>query len=238
MCTPEAPLGLRGPLERIAQNVWSVAAPHAFLGIRFGTRMNVVRLPDGSLMLHSPIAIDERLASEIDALGTVRHVVCPNSWHHVYAAPSLARYPGALLHAPAELAPKRPDLRIDRFLSDEPAPEWGGALAPIRIRGTMLHETVLFHSPSATLLTADLIENFQHAEHWPTRAYLRLGGIYRRPGWHRLLRFFYRDRATARADVDRVLALPYERILIAHGEPIAGDPRPVVRQGLAWLLAG
>jgi hypothetical protein len=222
----------------VADGVWSVAAPHAFLGIRFGTRMNVVRLPDGSLLLHSPIAIDDGLASEIESLGAVAHVVCPNSWHHVYAGPCLQRYPGALLHGPAGLAAKRPDLAIDRFLSDEPTPEWGGAIVPVTIPRTMLHETVLFHRPSGTLLTADLIENFQHADHWPTRAYLRLGGIYRRPGWHRLLRFFYRDRRKARAAVERVLKLPFERILIAHGEPIGGNPKPVVRQGLAWLLRG
>ena len=63
----------------MAPNIGIVDGPFEYLtalGIRmplpFTTRMTVVRLVNGDLFLHSPIAFDQRLASEIQALGTVR----------------------------------------------------------------------------------------------------------------------------------------------------------------------
>ena len=62
-------------LNAIADGVWVVPAPLRFMGIfAIGTRMTVIRAGDG-LVLHSPIAIDEALKAEVDALGPVRHVV-------------------------------------------------------------------------------------------------------------------------------------------------------------------
>ncbi|MGF6721724.1 hypothetical protein P3T43_001071 [Paraburkholderia sp. GAS41] len=43
-------------LQQIADNIWTVAAQHAFLGMHLGTRMTVVRLASGGLWLHSPVA--------------------------------------------------------------------------------------------------------------------------------------------------------------------------------------
>lgn len=234
MCDSSPPR--QSALEAITNDVWSVAAPHTYLGIHFGTRMNVVRLRNGAVLLHSPIAIDDELADRIAKIGPVRHIVCPNSWHHVYAAPASQRYADAIVYAPKALTRKRHDLRIDAFLSDAPPAAWCGDLLPFPVRGTLLHETVLFHRPSGTLLTADLVENFQHEPHWLTRNYLRLGGIYRQPGWHRLLRFFYWKRSIARRDVQRVLELPIERALIAHGTPLLTNAHASLRSGLAWLL--
>ena len=39
--------------------------------------MTVVALDDGGLALISPVSIDDGLAAEIDALGTVRAVIAP-----------------------------------------------------------------------------------------------------------------------------------------------------------------
>lgn len=223
-------------LRALAENLWTVRAEQHFLGLHVGTQMTVVRLSAGTLLLHSPIAISPALKAEIDALGPVRHIVCPNLFHHLHAGGARALWPGALLHGPAKLQAKRSDLRFDGLLSDTPHPDWAQDLVPVTIEGSLLGETMFYHPRSKSLITADLLENFHHCDHAPTRWYLQLGGIYGRAGWHPLLRLTYVNRRKARASMARLLALPFERVLVAHGEDVTQDPQRVVREGLAWLL--
>lgn len=222
-------------LEALADNIWISSSPHRFVGLHIGTRMTVVRLHDGSLWLHSPVAIDAALRAEIDALGPVRHIVCPNLFHHMYAAPAAALWPDARRYGPEMLRSKRPDLRLDAALSDTPDQAWAQDLLPITIQGSLLFETVFYHAASRTLISADLVENFHSHPHPFTRWYLRIGGILGKVGWHPLLRLAYVRRAKARASLERVLALPFERLILAHGEPITQNARAQLRSGLAWL---
>lgn len=102
----------------------------------------MLRLPDGTLLIHSPVAMTGALRDAVDALGAVAHFVSPNLYHHVYAGAWKAAYPHAKLHGPARLARKRRDLRFDAELSARADPAWGGALVPVPIDGCALHETV------------------------------------------------------------------------------------------------
>lgn len=222
-------------LEPLADGVWVARAPFRFLTFAIGTRMSVVRLPDGGLLLHSPIAPDSALRAELDALGPVRHIVCPNLFHHVFAGPMLEAYPEARLYAPAQLRKKRPELRVDRDFVEGPCSEWGGALEGVRVQGSMLDETVLFHGATGTLISADFLEYFERCDEAWTRGYLKLAGVYQRVTWNRLLRLVYRDRKAARASIDRILEFPIERVVIAHGDVITKHARAAVREGFAWL---
>jgi hypothetical protein len=219
-------------LEPLVQDVWTARAPFRFLSFAIGNRMTVVRLPDGGVLLHSPIAIDDTLRAEIDKIGPVRHIVAPNLFHHLFVRPAMQAYPEAKLHAVPELAKKRPDLRIDHTLGES---TWDGAITTVTIPGTMLRETVLFHAPSGTLISADLLEYFERCDEAWTRTYLKAAGVYQKATWNRLLRFLYRDRKAARPAIDKLLELPIERITISHGDNITTDARGALRNGFAWL---
>lgn len=222
------------PLSPFAPDVWIATRPgHRFLGLELGTRMTVVRLGE-SLLVHSPIALDPVLKSAIDALGTVEHVVAPNLYHHVYAAEHQRAWPDAIVHAPATLAKKCPDLRVGRDL-DAAAPGWGDGLSAHAIEGTMLEETVLVHAPSRTLISADLIENFVRMEHVPTRLYLKAAGIWQKPGFSTFLRPTFRDRRRARRSIDALLERDWDRIVLAHGEPIETGAKDALRESYRWL---
>lgn len=209
----------------------------AFYGLQFGARMTLVRLPDGSLFMHSPIAIDAALEAEIDAIGPVAHIVAPNVYHHLYATPAMALYPEAKVHVASSLRKKRPDLRADAVLGETAEPGWQGDLQPIAIDGYMLNETVFVHPPSGTLICSDLLENFESSDHWYTRTFLKLNGVYGKTGVSKALRFAYRDRRAARKSIDQVLEHPFERIALAHGSPIQSGGRDALRSGYAWLKA-
>lgn len=230
--TPTTPTTLLAPWSR---DVWTIAAPQTMLGLHLGTRMTVVRLPGGGLLLHSPVPLSSSLRREIDALGEVTHLVAPNLYHHLHVGPWVEAYPNALLHAPRALAKKRADLRVHAELGAAPHPDWQGALVPLAIDGSMLAETVFVHPTSRTLISADLAENFATSDHFATRLYLKVGGVHGKVGWNRLLRFIYRDRAAARRSIDALLEHEFDRMVLAHGSPIEHAAKDAVRSTFAFL---
>jgi hypothetical protein len=224
-------------LEKLADGVHALHAPEfTFLGVlRIGSRMTALRLDDGGVVLHSPVPIDDATKDAIDALGPVRFIVAPSLFHHLFVADAAARWPEALIVAPAALRNKRKDLPIAVDLEAPPA-AWEGTIGVFPLAGSMLGESALLHRPTGTLVSADLIENFESMEHGLTRAYLKLGGVYGKPGWHRALHMIYRDRRAARASLERILEEPIERVVIAHGAPITKRPKETLREGLSFLF--
>ena len=222
-------------LVQHAEDVWSVAAAHRFLGLWLGTRMTVVRLPGGALWLHSVVAVDDILADEIQALGPVRHLVLPNLYHHVYVSDAIQRWPAARVHAPAAMRRKRPELRIDAELSETPDTEWCGELLPVHIDGSMLDETVFVHRPSRSLVCADLIENFDSSPHLATRLYLKAAGLQDRLAFSRFLRPVYRDRRATRRSLERLLAVDFDRVVSTHRQVLERGGPAAVREAYRWL---
>jgi hypothetical protein len=222
-------------LTKFAEGVWLASAPNKYLGWQLGTRMTVLRLGDGSLLIHSPIALDDSLKRDIDTLGPVGHIVAPNLFHHLHAGDAARAFPEAKLHGAAGLRKKRPDLRLDALLGEQNEPAWGDDLETLTIEGTLLDETIFWHKPSGTLVTADLIENFESADDWWTRLYLKAGGIHGKVGLSRMLRLAFRDRTKARRDIDQLLGWGFDRIVLAHGNPIGSNGVDALRETYAWL---
>jgi hypothetical protein len=222
-------------MRAFAPGIWIADQPHAFLGLRLGTRMTVVKLSSGDVLVHSPIRLTPSLREAIDAIGPVKHVVAPNLYHHLFVADYCGGYPDAKVHGPLGLAKKRPDVRFDAVLGGEPDPAWEADFDQVQVEGCMLRETVFLHRATSTLMGSDLVENFRGSPHWATRTYLRMGGILDKPGLSTFLRPLFRDRKAARASVDRVLRWDFQRVVIAHGAPIESDARSVVERTYAWL---
>jgi hypothetical protein len=222
-------------LVQHSEGLWSVAVPHRFYGLHLGTRMTVIRLPGGGLWLHSVVAVDDILADEIQAQGTIEHIVMPNLYHHVYVTDAIQRWPAARVHAPTGMRRKRPEVRIDAELSETPDPDWGGVLAPVHIEGSILDETVFVHRPTRTLVCADLVENFDTSPHLLTRLYLDAAGIRGRVGFSRLFRPVYRDRRATRESLERLLALDFDRIVLTHGRVLEQGGPAAVREAYRWL---
>jgi Domain of unknown function (DUF4336) len=100
----------RAVKELVPDRLWIREMPLRLFGVELGTRMSVVRLSgegDG-LWLHSPVALDRPLREELDELGRVRFVVCPNRGHHMFAGEYFAAYPDASFYAAPGLLEKGP----------------------------------------------------------------------------------------------------------------------------------
>ncbi len=227
-------------LEVVADSIWTHTQPRPFMGLRFGVRMTVVRLPDGSLLLHSPLAVTAELKAAVDQLGEVRHVVAPNKLHHLWVGDWALAYPTATLHAPAGLARKRKDLEIGRPLG-EPDPAWGGALEVLSLEGIpTFDESCFLHRDSGTLISADLVLALPSpVTHWWTRGYLKLAGIHGQPmGCSLVHKAATRDKAAFRRSIDAVIAADWSRLVVSHGVVLQRDDlHDLLREAYAWLKA-
>ena len=148
-------------------------------------------------------------------------------------------YPEARLYASPRLPGKRKDLAFDATLAEAPEPEWAADIDQVVLHGSFyLTEVVFFHRHSHTALFADLIQNFPRDWFKGWRgAVARLGGIVApNPSAPRDWRASFLDRGAARAALDRVLAWPIERVLIAHGDLPTEDGAAFVRRAFAWLF--
>src|SRR3954466_11730927 len=87
-----------GPLEQLADNLWRVDG--ALPGMSLRRTMTVVRRADGSLLLHSPIALDDERQHKLEALGPVAVLVVPNAGHRLDAPAYKERYPAAVTFCP------------------------------------------------------------------------------------------------------------------------------------------
>jgi hypothetical protein len=224
-------------MQQLHSDLWVADAPLRFLGLAVGARMTVVRLPDGGILLHSPIGRTPELDREVEALGRVSTIVAPNRLHHLYVADWQRAFPDASLYVAPGLETKRKDLVIEGILGDEPEPVWASVLDQVLLAGIpFTNEVVFFHRPSATLIASDLAFNFD--EHSPplTRLFAHLSGTHGRLSPTALERLLVRDRAAFRRSLERILAWPFERVVVAHGEIAEHGGREELRQGYGWVL--
>jgi len=224
-------------LRALAADLWVAERPQRFYGLEVGTRMTVIRLPPDSLLLHSPVALDTRLCTALDAIGRVRFVVAPNRVHHLYAGRVVERYPDARLWVAPGVERKRPDLVYVAVLGDEAPAEWRGQVDQVFFRGRPYeNEVVFFHRASRTLILCDLAFNFGPRAALPTRWLMQLLRSYGRFGPSTLDPWLIRDRGAARASLERILSWDFDRVVVAHGDVLEHGGREALRHGYRWLL--
>jgi hypothetical protein len=198
--------------------------------------MTVMRLPDGSLMLHSPVALDEPLRRALEERGRVRWLVAPSKVHHLFLPASVEAFPEALLCGPPGLPEKRPDLHFHHVLGGALPPGWPAEVAVELVAGApMMNELAMLHRPSRTLVLTDLAFNVNPGPGNRARLFHWLVGATGRFGPHRIVRLGIRDRRAARESLDRVLAWDFDRVVVSHGEVLREGGRRRLAEAFAFL---
>lgn len=224
-------------LTPLAPDLWVHSGPQFFYGLEVGSRMTVVRLSDGGLLLHAPRALTPALRAELDALGPVRCAVAPNRFHHLHAGEVARHYPGAKLWIGEGIQQKRPDLRFDQVLTDEAPDEWAPELDQRYFRGRpMENEVAFFHRASRTLVLCDLAMNFGPSAALFTRMLMTVVGGAGEFRPTRLDPLLIKDRLAARQSLEEILAWDFDRIVISHGDVLETGGKEALAQGYAWLL--
>jgi hypothetical protein len=225
-------------LQHFADELWLADGDRLhMLGIPFETRMCVVRLADGGLWLHSPVAAREDLMVAVESLGPVKHIVAPNKFHYLFVHEWVEAFPYATAWAGPQLA-ERVQTRFDQQLGDTAEACWAHDLDQLIFWGSeVLPETVFLHRSSRTLIMTDIIQNHEpELDTWMWRTLKRLNGISApNGGTPRDWRLSVRDREAARAARDRMLAWDFDRLVIAHGRCLESGAHAHVERAFSWL---
>jgi len=226
-------------LEAFGPSLYAADGPSVpFFGFPYPTRMALARLSNGCVWVWSPVALTEELAAEVQAIGPVRYIVSPNKLHHLFLKQWAERWPDARLYAPPGLARRKPGLRFDGELSDEPDPAWAADVDQAVFRGSFaMEEVVFFHRASRTAIVGDLIQRHPESRVSGWKGMLmRLDGLVgERGSTPREWRASFLRRGPARAAREKVLGWNAARLLIAHGECAQTEAAAVIAAALRWI---
>ena len=225
-------------LNLVAENIWEVPGDVWMpMGFHFPCRMTVIRLENDQLLLHSPISVNDNLAAELKKLGEVKYLIAPNTFHHLFLADVMARYPEAILYGAPGLEKKRKDLNFHHQLGEAASP-WTQILNQKLIEGMpAFNEFVFFHKPGRTLIVTDFMFNIKQPRNLQSGLLYLMAGTYKKPGQSRLFRMMARDKAATGASVRAILKWDIQRVVMAHGQILEENAHAVLEKAVAKMAS-
>ncbi|KAK9839790.1 hypothetical protein WJX81_002018 [Elliptochloris bilobata] len=224
----------------VATNVWAADRPFIWNKIDVGGRMAVLRLKDGTLLVHSPVVLDNALVDALARLGPVGHIVSPNYEHVKYAEQWQKRYPEAKAYACPGLKAREPGIfgaAVELRGRDAPA-EWQGEVEPLHLSyeanpftgKPFFNEVVLFFRPARLLVTSDLFWNYPSVAPGGTKLWkFGMDQVYLR--FYRS--FMIKDKGAYEAAMQTLLQdWDWEAILPCHGDAVISGGKALLRRHL------
>ena len=226
-------------LEKFGPSLYVAEGPTvSFYGFPYPTRMVVVLLSNDDVWVWSPIALTDELASSVEAIGPVRHIVSPNKIHHLFLEEWAERWPSARLYAPPGLARRKPEVHFHAELRDEAEPAWLADIDQVIFRGSLaMEEVVFFHRASRTAIICDLIQRHEQEKMsgWKGKL-MQLDGLVGTKGsTPREWRASFLRRGPTRAARQKVLDWRPVRLVIAHGKCAQAGATDIISKSLSWI---
>jgi hypothetical protein len=211
-------------LNKVTENVWEVVAPLKLPGLRMDHRMTVLRLAGGELLVHSPVEYSKELGRAIQEIGTVKWFVAPSRFHDMYWPQWFSAFPRTRFVAVRGLKEDHSELPFSDVL-EAGAGFWNEEVVALPVRGVpKLNEVALLHSPSRSLIVADLLFNIDvGAQNLFGRLFLKANGIYGGPGISRIFRSHIKDKAAFQESLREIQGRAFERIVLGHGANVGGN---------------
>lgn len=218
--------------------------PVRYGGLDLFGRMAIIKLATGDVLIHDPCKIDGAVKAEIDAIGEVKYIVAPGSFHHLFVTDFQKHYPQAETFLCPGLERKRPDIKFDWILGNRPNPRWAAELDQVLVLGPkVIWEVAFFHKPSKTLILVDLLENIGDDYAHPTSLLLRfwwkvIFRMWNKPKAAPEYQIAWGDRQIVKRGLNRILSWQAERVILAHGENIEGNVNEILRSAWHKVLSG
>jgi hypothetical protein len=223
-----------GPIETVSERLRVVAG--ALPGMPLERVMSAIKLDDGSLVVHSAIALDPSTQKELEAWGMPRILIVPCAWHRLDAPAYKTRYPELQIYCP-EGAGRRVAkvVPVHGFYDALPA------TPPLAVRyldGVKKREGYLELRDDAgvTLIFNDAVFNQPHLPGFFGFVYKTIGSS-GGPRVTPLVRVaMVKDERALRAQLEQLAATPgLRRVIMAHGARVEDDPAGFLRQVAATL---
>lgn len=229
-----------GAIEKLTEEVWTVDGRLPDMALR--RRMTLVRLRDGSLLVHNAIPLDEGLMADIERWGEPRHLIVPNGFHRLDAHAWKARYPRSSVWCPEgarqrveavvatdggyELMPRRDELAVEYLEGGRAAASEGVFTVRCADGGAVLiFNDALFNHPHATGFGGAMLRIMGSSGGPRVTPLFRLVGVADRPRFAAHLRHL-----GSREGV--------RHLIPGHGLPVSLDAGGVLRQVADALSPG
>jgi len=217
--------------HRIADDVMLMSFPWRTLGIDFRRNVTLLRLADGRVVVHSTAPFTEQDIAVIKRFGEPGWLVEATLMHDTFAKEGRAALPNITYLAPDGFA-KATEVPTESLLP--PPQEWDGEIDVFKIDGVRMNEHALFHRRSRTLVMADVFFSFpKEISGWPrffVRRVMRMPRLFGISSFYRL--FVIRDKEAFARSMSALLALDFERLVVAHWQPVETDAKRAVEQAL------
>jgi hypothetical protein len=221
------------PIRQLDENLWTVDSPVPTIpGGTFPRKMSIVKLSDGTLVLHNAIPLDDAGMKQLEGLGRPAFLIAPSPFHCIDAHAMRARL-GAKLLCPAAARERlrevvEPDGALDALPADP-------ALRAETLDGTKFGESVFVvrsggETGRVSLLFCDAFFNIASLPGfwgWVWKRFGFTGGPLTGPVW---MKRAVNDRAALRRHMERLAELPgLHRLVPSHGEVVEKDPAGTLR---------
>ena len=217
-------------MQKLGEKLWIFDTPFKLFGADFGNRMTVAQLPNNSLFVHSPVALNLKIYAELSTLGSISTIVTPNCFHGLFIDDWLDAFPNAEYFAPANV--KAPTRAAPNLINEKSLARWAPDIKAIRVEGIpKLSEYAFFHEPSKSLILTDLAFNIgTHVSLW-SKLFFSLNGAYRKFGPSRLLRSMIEDHVALKDSLSEILAWDFQHIVVSHGQVVSEQATHVFEHG-------
>jgi Domain of unknown function (DUF4336) len=214
-------------LQNLAPELWVAVRDFTSDVGHVHSRMTIVRLANGRLLIFSPVPIDSRLRAEVEALGQPDALLAPNVFHHLFVGEWLTAFPGTRVFCTPGLVAKRSDIKFDGILGDPRVFNWSTEVDQVRIDGVPRYDEVVFyHLASRTLIVADITFNY------PPEIAIQDPGGADGLGPHTRIRAATSDQDALRI---KVLKWPFVRVIVTHGDNVETCGHELFRRGFEYL---
>jgi len=209
-----------GPIEPLTDDIFFVRGSMRMSALmRIARNMTIIR-HEGALTLLNAVRLDAEGESELEALGEVKHVMRLSPFHGVDDSYYVDRF-GARFWAPESCGDPVPT--VDEIILEDTAPPMAGARF-FCFRETRRPESILYlEADGGTVLSCDSLQHHPNlaGNSLMAKVVMTLTGFKKPanigPMWLKAMQ----DRnGSLRPDCDRLLELPFERLLGAHGAPL------------------
>jgi hypothetical protein len=212
--------------EYVRDQIWLLEYPVRFGGMDLFGRTTIIKLESGDLIIHDPCKISNSVKRQIDEIGSVKYIIAPGYYHHLFVTDFQQNYPNAETFLCAGLERKRPDIKFEWILGNKPDHRWEDTVDQVMVHGTKyIWEVAFFHKPSKTLILVDLLENIGDD-------YKHEAGVLLRFWWKVIFKMWNNPKAApeyqmgwgnkeiVKMALNKVIGWDAERVIIAHGENI------------------
>jgi len=231
-------------LREIDNNIWVAEQPLKYWGLEVGTRMTVIRLTTGELIVISPIQSDKTTIEQLNEIGNVAYIIAPNLYHHLFVYDFKSIYQKAQLWVVPGLVSKRPELSFDRVITNKEGSIqeqvdyllFDGFKVLDLSGASIVNEFVFFHQKSRTLILTDIAFHFDETFSLKTRLAAQFLGAYKRLSPSRLDKLATSDKEKVKDSVEKILRWDFDRVIMAHGSIIETNGKQKFKQGYEWIF--